>query len=186
MFRKYNLVFAVLLFLSVAAHAQDRYFTKTGQIEFYSKAPLEDITAKNNTVMAVLDKNTGAFQFSVLMKGFEFEKALMQQHFNSNYVESDKYPKAEFRGAVANNAAVNYSKDGSYPVKVKGKLTIHNVTKDMEVPGTIKVAGGKVESIAAFTIKLSDYNITIPSPVKDKVSNNIRITVDTKMEPLKS
>ena len=175
-----------VLILTMAAHTQERYFTKTGKIEFYSKAPLEDITAKNSTVTAVLDKTTGAFQFAVQMKSFEFEKALMQQHFNANYVESDKYPAAEFRGAIANNAAVNYGKDGTYPVKVKGKLTLHNVTKDVDVPGTIKVANGKVEAISSFDIRLSDYRISIPSPVKNKVSNNIRITVDTKLDPLKN
>jgi polyisoprenoid-binding protein YceI len=179
------LAFAVVLFFTVVTHAQERYFTKTGKIEFYSKAPLEDITAKNSTVMAVLDKNTGAFQFGVQMKSFEFERALMQQHFNSNYVESDKYPQAEFRGAIANNAAVNYSRNGSYPVTVKGKLTLHNVTKNVEVPGTIKVENGKIGAVSSFNIKLSDYKIAIPSPVKDKVSNAIKITVDTTMEPLK-
>lgn len=185
MFKKYSLAFVAILYFSVAANAQDRYFTKSGKVEFYSKAPLEDITAKNNTVMAVLDKNTGALQFSVQMKSFEFEKALMQQHFHDNYVESDKYPKAEFRGAIVNNAAVNYTKDANYPVTVKGKFTLHNITRDVEVPGTVKVAGGKIEAVSSFNIKLSDYKISIPSPVKDKVSNNIKITVDTKLEPLK-
>ena len=185
MFRNLFSVFAAILFLSVAAPAQERYFTKSGTIAFYSKAPLEDITAKNSTVMAVLDKTTGALQFSVQMKSFEFEKALMQQHFHDNYVESDKYPKAEFRGAIANNAAVNYAKAGTYPVIVKGKLTLHNITREVEVPGTVKVAGEKIEAVSNFNIKLSDYKISIPSPVKDKISNNIRITVDTRMEPLK-
>ncbi len=186
MIRKNLIAFAGLFLFATAVNAQDRYFTKTGKIEFTSKAPLEDIEAKNKTVTAVLDTKTGALQFSVQMKGFEFEKALMQQHFNENYVESDKYPKAEFKGALANNAAVNYSKDGTYPVTVKGKLTIHNITKDVEVPGTIKVNGGKIEAVSTFNILLSDYKISIPSPVKDKISNNIRIAVDTKLEPLKS
>jgi polyisoprenoid-binding protein YceI len=165
--------------------AQDRYFTKTGRIEFVSKAPLEDIEAQNKTVTAVLDTKTGALQFSVQMKSFEFEKALMQQHFNENYVESDKYPKAEFRGVVTNNASVNYSKNGSYPVTVKGKLSLHNVTKDVEVPGTVKVDDGKIEAVSTFTILLSDYKIAIPSPVKNKIANNIKIVVDTKLDPLK-
>lgn len=86
-----------LLLMSVGAAGQENYFTKSGKIEFYSKAPLEDIEAKNKTATAILNKATGALQFSVLMKGFEFEKALMQEHFNENYVESHKYPKAEFR-----------------------------------------------------------------------------------------
>ena len=186
MFRKKLFLFFGSFLLVMAAHSQDRYFTKTGKINFSSKAPLEDIEAQNKTVTAVLDTKTGALQFSVQMKSFEFEKALMQEHFNENYVESDKYPKAEFRGVVANNAAVNYAKDGSYPVRVKGKLTLHNVTKDVEVPGTLKVANGKVDAASTFTIQLSDYKISIPSPVKNKISNTIRITVDTNLEPLKS
>jgi polyisoprenoid-binding protein YceI len=172
--------------MTTAATAQDRYFTKTGKIEFTSKAPLEDIEAKNKTVTAVLDKKTGAIQFSLQMKGFEFEKALMQEHFNENYVESNKYPKAEFKGNVVNNSAVNYAKDGTYNVNVKGKLTLHGVTKDVEAPGTVKVNGGKIDATSTFNIQLSDYNISIPSVVKDKISNNIKITVDTKLEPLKS
>jgi polyisoprenoid-binding protein YceI len=185
MFKKNLVAFAGLVLFAAAANAQDRYFTRTGKIEFTSKAHLEDIEAKNKTVTAVLDTKTGALQFSVQMKGFEFEKALMQQHFNENYVESDKYPKAEFKGTLTNNAAVNYTKDGTYPVKVKGKLTLHNITKDVEVPGTIKVNGSKIEALSTFNILLSDYKVSIPSAVKDKISNSIRITVDTKLDPLK-
>ncbi|MDQ3279733.1 MAG: YceI family protein [Bacteroidota bacterium] len=185
MLKKALVLFFGSFFLLAATKAQDRYFTKTGRVEFSSKAPLEDIEAQNKTVTAVLDAKTGALQFSVQMKSFEFEKALMQQHFNENYVESDKYPKAEFKGLVANNAAVNYGKQGTYPVTVKGKLTLRNITKDVEVPGTIKVADGKVEAISTFSIQLSDYKIGIPSPVKNKISNNIKIIVDTKLEPLK-
>lgn len=175
-------VFSLLIF---AAQAQDRYFTKTGTISFTSKAPLEDIVATNRTVTAVLDTKTGAMQFSAQMKGFEFEKALMQQHFNDNYVESDKYPEATFRGMIANNTAVNYSKDGTYNVRVKGKMTIHNQTKDVDVPGTLKVVNGKIEAVSTFPVLASDYKIAIPSTVKEKVSNTIRITVDTKLDPLK-
>src|SRR5215210_2358697 len=143
MFRKTFIAFASFVLIVTTAHSQDRYFTKTGSIQFYSKAPLEDIEAKNKTVTAVLDTKSGAVQFSVPMKGFEFQKQLMQQHFNENYVESDKYPKADFKGTVVNNSAVNYLTDGTYNVTVKGKLTIHGVTNDVEAPGTIKVSGGK-------------------------------------------
>lgn len=176
--------FSFVLFVTVAG-AQDRYFTKTGKINFTSRAPMEDIEGKNKTVTAVLDTRSGALQFSVQMKSFEFEKALMQQHFNENYVESDKYPDAVFKGVLTNNAAVNYSKDGTYNVNVKGKLTLHNVTKDVDVPGTIKVNGGKIEATSVFNILLSDYRIAIPSAVKEKVSNSIRIIVETKLDPLK-
>ena len=185
MLNKNLVTLASFVLFTVAVNAQDRYFTKTGRIEFYSKAAMEDIEAKNNTVTAVLDSKTGAMQFSVQMKGFEFEKALMQEHFNENYVESGKFPKAEFKGALTNNASVNYSKNGTYPVTVKGKMTLHGVTKDVEAPGTIKVDGGKLEGKSTFNLKLSDYKISIPSVVKEKISNNIKIIVDTKLEPLK-
>ncbi len=181
---KVSLVILMTL-LSLATLAQDRYFTKTGKIDFFSKASLEDIEAKNKTVTAVLDSKTGAVQFAVQMKGFEFEKKLMQQHFNENYVESDKYPRSEFKGAVTNNSAINYSKDGTYPATVKGKMTIHGVTKDVETTGKVKVSGGKVEIESVFNILLSDYKISIPAVVKDKISNSIKITVDCQLEPLK-
>lgn len=185
MLKKNLIVLAGLVLLCYAVKAQDRYYTKTGKIVFFSKAPMEDIEAKNKTVLAVLDTKSGAVQFGVQMKSFEFEKALMQEHFNENYVESDKFPKAEFKGMVVNNAAVNYTKEGSYPVNVKGQMTIHGVTKEVEAPGVIKVGGGKLEASATFIILLSDYKIAIPSVVKDKVSNTIRITVESKLEPLK-
>lgn len=173
------------LALSTTLHAQDKYFTKSGKVQFYSKAPMEEIEARNKTAAAILDTKTGALQFSVLMKSFEFEKALMQEHFNENYVESDKFPKADFKGTIVNNSAINYSKDGQYTAQIKGKLTIHGVTKDVETTGTIKVTGGKIEAASAFGISLSDYQISIPSVVKDKIANNVKITVDCNLEPLK-
>lgn len=178
--------FAVMaLFLAFSSLAQDKYFTKNGNINFYSKAPMEDIEAKNRTVAAILDKKTGAVQFSVVMKGFQFQKALMQEHFNENYVESSKYPKGEFKGTITNNSAIDYSKPGTYTAKVRGKLTIHGVTKDVETSGTIKVDGSGLDVNTAFNILLSDYNIRIPAVVKDKLSNSIRITVDCNLGPLK-
>lgn len=186
MFNKKLLTLTGFVLFATLVNAQDRYFTKTGKIDFYSKATLEDIQAKNNTVTAVLDTKTGAVQFSVPMKGFEFEKKLMQEHFNENYVESGKYPNATFKGTLANNSAVNYAKDGTYNVTVKGKLTLHGVTKDVEAPGTVKVAGGKIAAASTFNVQLSDYNISIPAVVKEKISNSIKINVDTQLEPLKS
>jgi hypothetical protein len=178
-------IVAAFILITAAAQAQDKYFTKTGKIEFYSKAPMEDIEAKNKTVAAILDTKTGALQFSVLMKGFEFPKALMQEHFNENYVESDKFPKAEFKGSITNNSAVNYTKDGTYPAQVSGQLTIHGVSKDVKTTGTVKVDGGKVDATSVFTVLASDYKIKIPSVVKDKVSNTIKVMVDCHLEPLK-
>lgn len=185
MLKKNLIVFVVLALSASVSFAQDKFYTKTGKISFYSKAPLEEIEGKNKTVTAVIDSKSGAMQFAVQMKGFEFQKQLMQQHFNENYVESDKYPKAEFKGSIINNSEINYTKDGTYTAKVKGKLTIHGVTRDVETIGTLKVNSGKIDANSTFNVLISDYNIKIPSIVKDKVSNSIKITVDCDLEPLK-
>jgi polyisoprenoid-binding protein YceI len=184
MFKKMLFV-ALVSGTSIATFAQDKFFTKTGSIIFFSKASMENIEAKNKTVTAVLDSKTGALQFAVQMKGFEFEKELMQQHFNENYVESEKFPKADFKGSILNNADINYTKEGTYTAKVKGRMTIHGVTKEVETTGTIKVEGEKVKTVSEFNLLLSDYNVSIPSVVKEKVSNSIKVTVDTRLEKLK-
>ena len=183
---KRNLLIALVLVLSTSvSFAQDRFYTKTGKITFYSKAPLEEDDAVNKTVTAVLDSKTGAIQFLALMKGFEFEKQLMQQHFNENYVESDKFPKSEFKGTITNNSEINYAKDGTYTAQVKGQLTIHGITKNITTTGTFKIIGGNIDASSTFNVLLSDYNIKIPAIVKDKVSNTIKIVVDCHLEPLK-
>ena len=122
-----TVITGIFLLLGIIASAQDKFFTKNGRISFVSKGNIETIQANHKSVTCVLDSKTGNVQFSVLMRGFEFHKALMQEHFNENYVESDKYPRSEFRGIIDNNSAVDYTKDGTYDAKVKGKLTIHGV-----------------------------------------------------------
>jgi polyisoprenoid-binding protein YceI len=169
------------------ANAQ-KFFTKTGRIDFNATAPASpvNIQAVNRTVTCVLDAANGNMQFAVLIKGFTFERALMQEHFNENYLESDKFPKAEFKGAVSNNTAVNYAKDGTYAVTVKGKLTIHGQTKDVEAPGKLVVQGGKINATASFAVLLADYGVSIPGVVADKVNKTAKIEVACNLEPFKS
>src|ERR1044071_3698558 len=123
---------ALIVFAVIQVKAQPKYFTKTGKIVMFSAAPMENIEASNKSAVGLLDSKSGEFQFAALLKGFEFKKALMQEHFNSDYVESTKFPKSEFKGQVTNNSDINYTTNGSYPAKVRGKLTIHGVTKDVE------------------------------------------------------
>jgi polyisoprenoid-binding protein YceI len=172
--------------LTTSSHGQ-KYFTKIGKINFdaTTASSPERVEGVNRTVTCVVDSKTGNIQFAVLMKGFEFEKALMEEHFNENYVESDKFPKAEFKGTIDNNDQVNYTKDGTYSVKVKGKLTIHGETKDVEAPGKLIIQNGKVSANAEFNVLLDDYKISIPGIVADKVSKAAKITVSCSLEPLK-
>ena len=172
---------AVLLFAGFAK-AQNKFFTKSGKISFYSKAAIEDIEAFNKTTTVVIDTQTGEFQFSVPMKGFEFRKALMQQHFNENYIESDKYPKSDFKGAIVNSSDINFKKNGTYDAKAKGKLTIHGVTKDIEAEGKIIVSEAKIALSSVITVSLKDYKIK--NDKINNISNNIKVTIDCLLEPL--
>lgn len=177
-----------LLFVLVAtaAHAQDRFFTKVGKISFFSSTPMEAIEAHNKSATSVIDTKTGKMEFAVLMKAFHFEKALMEEHFNENYVESSKFPKATFSGNIMNLQDVNFKKDGTYNVTVKGNLTMHGVTKPVEVPGKITVKNGLITAVSSFTVAPEDYQIKIPNLVREKISKQIKVEVDMNYEPLKS
>jgi polyisoprenoid-binding protein YceI len=152
------------------------YSTRAGFVGFYSKTALEDIKAENNQVYAIIDAGKQNLAFQLLLKGFVFPKELMQEHFNENYVESDKYPKASFSGAYTGNVQLN--KDGVYPVTVKGNLSLHNATKAVEVPATIEVKNGHLLGQAEFKVKPEDFNISIPSVVRDKIDKEITVKVN--------
>lgn len=175
-----------LMSIQIIAQAQSAFFTKAGTIRFESRAPLENIQSIHRSVTTVLDASSGRVQFSVLMRGFEFHKSLMQQHFNENYVESDKFPKATFVGIIENNQLIDYSVDGIYAAAANGQLTIHGVTKTVRAAGKVFVERGKISLQAEFSILLSDYKISIPSIVKDKVSDRVQILVNCKLQPLRS
>lgn len=175
--KKLQLLFVAFILVSLTSQAQ-KFYTKSGKITFFSSAPMEDIEAINKSTVVLLDTRTGDLQFAVLMKGFEFKKALMQEHFNKNYVESDKFPKAEFKGQITNNSEINYTTNGTYTAKAKGKLTIHGETKDVEASGTVTVKDGKLTLSSVFNVLVADYKITIPKLYKDNISKSIKITVD--------
>ena len=108
----------------------------------------------------------------------------MQEHFNENYVESDKFPRTDFKGKIVNISEINYKSDGSYTANVQGSLTIHGVTQMVETAGKVNVKDGKITIQADFNIRLSDYNISIPALVKENISNTIDIRVNCPLQPL--
>ncbi len=175
-----SIFFAIILstIISAAGLAQTRYFTKTGKITFNSRSPMENIEAINNKVVSIWDVASGQIEFSVLMKSFEFEKALMQEHFNENYVESDKYPKAIFKGTIENSNALDLTVDRSITVKVNGNLTMHGVTRPVSTTALITVKNKAIAASTSFSIALADYKISIPSLVADKINKKITITVN--------
>src|SRR5258705_132528 len=126
------------------------YLTRNGFIGFYSRTPLEDIKAENNQVYAIVDVGKMNLAFTSLLKGFIFPKELMQEHFNENYVESDKYPKASFSGTFTGN--IDVSKDGQYPVMVKGVFSLLNTSTEIEGLATWDVKGNAYRQYAVSRI----------------------------------
>jgi polyisoprenoid-binding protein YceI len=123
-------------------------------------------------------------EWSVLVKGFQFEKALMQQHFNENYLESHLFPKAIFKGNVGNHQSVNLGKDGAYPLQVAGNLTIHGVTKPFTGTGQVSVKGGKISVSGMFDVIVADYNIEVPKVVRDNVARTVHVQVSADLQKL--
>ncbi|MFN0032207.1 MAG: YceI family protein [Flavobacteriales bacterium] len=184
MIRQTILALAIVALVGNTLNAQ-KYFTKSGSIRFFSTTKVEDIEATSSTATCVVDATTGDVQWSVLVKDFHFEKALMEEHFNENYMESTKFPKADFKGKIENIATVNFKADGTYSVKVKGDLTMHGVTKNITTDATITVKAGAVSCSAKFNVNPDDYNIAIPATVQDKISKSIEVTVSATLAELK-
>jgi hypothetical protein len=168
-----------LFFLPLTAQ---KYITKTGYIGFYSHAPLEDIKAENNQVASILDISTGNLVFLVLIKSFHFPKALMEEHFNENYLESDKYPRSTFNGKIIDYSPIDPDRDGNKEVTVEGDLNINNVTRKISAKGLIETLGGKINASSKFNIIPEDYNISIPNVVRDHIAKSIEVTVNIKYD----
>ncbi|MBL7938729.1 MAG: YceI family protein [Flavobacteriales bacterium] len=162
----------------LALSAQERFATRNGHIAFLSETAMENIAADNRKVTSVFDATTGAIEFAVLIKAFEFEKALMQEHFNENYMESNTFPKATFKGKITGVGEDEMKKEGTYMVSAQGDLTIHGVTKPVTVKGTLTVdAAGAVKASGEFTIKPEDHGIKIPGVVRDNIAEQVKVTV---------
>jgi len=161
-----------------------KYTTKTGTIRFFSVAPAENIEAFNHQVNSAIDIVTGDFVFRVLMKGFRFEKALMQEHFNENYVESHKFPNAKFIGTIDEMKELDLTKNGIYEVSVSGNLTIHGITKKVKEKGTLEVKYGIILAHSVFFVKVADYEIKIPKTVMKNIAESIEVTVDVSLTAL--
>ena len=180
---KYFLLIVAISLVSMTTTNAQTLITKNGKITFFSKTSMENIEAVNNQVVSVLDTKTGALLFSVQVTGFLFKKALMQEHFNEEYMESNKYPKATFKGTIADISKVNFAKDGNYAVRVTGSLIVHGLTNNVTVPGIISIVGGKVNAAATFKILVADYKIDIPKMVAGNISKSIEIKVDCNYLP---
>lgn len=179
-------LFLTICLLSTFSMQAQKYMTRNGHVWFFSHTPVEDIEAHNYQVTSVLDAAKGEMVFQALMKGFQFEKALMQEHFNEKYVNSDKFPKTTFKGKITNLDQVDFGKDGTYEVTVKGELTIHGVTKPVETTGTITIDNAIISAAASFPITVADHDIRIPALVEENISKIVQAHVEMKYELLQN
>ncbi|CCG53627.1 Protein of unknown function precursor [Flavobacterium indicum GPTSA100-9 = DSM 17447] len=177
--KKFLLTIVALVTVSLTAFAQKQTSSKT-HIKFFSSTPAENIEANNYKSISTLDTKTGDIVFSVPMQSFEFEKALMQEHFNSKkFLDTKTNPKAKLTGKIANLDKINFEKDGSYTAVVEGELTINGVTNHIKEKATFTVKSGKISLSSKFNVTLADYKVAF---TKGKPSTNIAKTVEVTVE----
>lgn len=167
-------VLLILLLFSLHTAIAQKYKSTTGNIKFYSEELLEDITAINKDVKSIFDSESGQIVFSVTITGFEFEKSLMQEHFNEKYLESDIYPKATFKGTITGYEVNKLNSD----VVAEGELEIHGVKNKIKVQGSLDFIGEKLIIRTVFIVKLVDYKITVPKLMFQKIAEEIEVTLD--------
>jgi polyisoprenoid-binding protein YceI len=165
----------LLAWMSIFQTGQGLYMCKNAEISIFSSAPIEDIAAKTSSGQSVYNAATGDLVFSVAINTFKFRKALMQEHFNSDYLESDKYPRATFKGKIQEHP--DLTKDGTYQITATGVLDVHNVKQNRTIPGTLTVSNGNVTMKSEFMVKCVDHHIDIPKLVFQNIAETIKVNI---------
>ncbi len=172
--------FLLLPFLTLQAQL---YVTREAHVWFYSHAPLEDITAHSYQGTIVLKPKTQEVVAKVLIRSFQFKKALMQEHFNENYMESHKYPYATFKGKILQ--PIDWNQPATHEIEVQGTLTIHGVSREVKLPGKVTIDKNKnIKVYSRFYVLLKDYNIKRPKVVEQNIAEKIQVTVEGTLTPL--
>lgn len=177
-----TLVIIAIVALSYKAGAQ-KYITRSGEVRFFSKAPLENIEAVNHQASCIVDIETGEVVSRILLKAFQFEKALMQEHFNENYVESNKYPQASLNAKIVNLDIIDFNQNTKQPITLQGQFTLKNITRDMTITGEFENMNGTLNTTATFIVKPEDHDIKIPRAVRDNIAREVEVTINFKLEP---
>ncbi len=171
-----------ILFLLCAFPALTQIYTcRNADITFFSSAPIEDIKGESSNALSALNVDTKEMYFKVPIRSFNFHSSLMQEHFNEDYMESDKFPYAEFKGKIIDN--IDLTKPGTYKVTVEGNLTIHNVSKPYTTEGSVDVKPEAITTHALFNIKPDGHGVKIPTLLTKNLAENVQVTVDAIYHP---
>lgn len=170
----------VLLLLIAQPSLAQKYFLEKSKVVFFSDAAIEDIRAENTKTISIYNAETGEVAFSIPINEFQFENSTMQEHFNEKYMESEKFAKATFLGKFSSSIP----DDGqSHQITASGKLTIHGVTREVEISGSVQRASQKILANATFMLKLKDYNIKIPQLLWQKIAEQVEVKVELTYKP---
>jgi polyisoprenoid-binding protein YceI len=173
----------VLLLFTNRSFSQNIYLSTSTDVSFFSEARLENIEAHSTKATSAINISSNAIAFKVPIQSFKFGNGLMQEHFNENYMESDKYPDATFIGKITEE--IDLSQEGEYKVNAVGKLTMHGIAKERTIPGTLTVKGGKIQLTSSFIVPVSDHKIDIPNDKLTNISQNISVKIKALYEPKK-
>lgn len=176
----------LMLVFASSAFAQGKFMTRNGAVSFTAEGVVKDgVQAKNDQGACVLDASNGEVVFQILIKSFQFQKALMQEHFNENYMESHKFPKATLKGKINEWNKIDLKKNGTHAVTVSGDLNIHGVSQKVTKAGKVEVKDGKIRLMSDFEVTLADHNIAIPKIVEDKIAKTAQVSLNMQLEPTK-
>ena len=173
-----RLILICLLF-STQLIAQ-QYYTNKGKVSFFSEAPIENISAINEDVSAIVDSQTGGFAFRLKIEDFTFPNSLMQEHFNESYLESEKYPLSTFTGVIDNFSDLDLSVMQN--LVVNGSLSMHGISKDAHMKATAQMINDELHISSTFDVALEDYDIDIPKIMMYKIAEVIKVAVDIKLQ----
>lgn len=177
-----NFIFLIFISFFGFPQAQNQYFSSsTGTVSFFSKTPVEDISATQSSASSVLNTGTKQLAVQINIKQFKFPNALMQEHFNENYMESEKYPTATFSGKI--NEQIDFAKQGKYQVTAIGKLKIHGIEQERTLSGTLEVGQNKLILDSDFEVALEDHKIEIPKVVFVKIAQKIQVKLHCEYLP---
>lgn len=179
---KKTILFFVVALLVNSGFSQGKYLTKQGFVTFFSHTVVEDIKADNHQVVSIIDTDTGEIAIQLLMKSFMFKKALMQEHFNENYVESHIYPKAKFKGRIINYKELS---EGINEVEVEGILTVHGIDKVIKTVAVIEIKEDEIILTGEFIIDVEHFEIKIPKVVIKNIAKTIKVNFELKHQPYK-
>ncbi len=178
-----KILFVCLLFAFTIVAKSQIFLAKTCEISFFSEAPMENIKAINKAAKPILNTATNDIQIKIVISAFVFEKPLMQEHFNENYMESEKFPDAIFKGKI--NETIDWKKDGEYKVTVTGTLKIHGVEKARTFEGTVKIKGDEITIDTKFNIHIADHGIKVPSMYIKNIAEDVEVKLNAVLEPFK-